>query len=122
MLTGERAACDLSYQDIPVVVGGLLDDLSGPRVTVGEAKQHRNGLVAQLRAGVREQDLDQVRHHVRHAQLLGPAGLAREGVQRGVADELDGIAQSQGENRWRRLVGVVIEEAQATTAHEGSGW
>jgi hypothetical protein len=22
VLTGERAACDLSYQDIPVVVGG----------------------------------------------------------------------------------------------------
>jgi hypothetical protein len=95
VLTGERTACDLSYQVVPVVVGGLLDDLSGLRVTVGEAKQHRNGLVAQLRAGVREQDLDQVRHHVRHAQLLGPAGLAREGVQSGVADELDGIAQAR---------------------------
>ena len=97
VLTGEHAACDLSYQDIPVVVGGLLDDLSGPRVTVGEAKQHRNGLVAQLRAGVHEQDLDQVRHHVRHAQLLGPAGLAREGVHARRGGQLDGIAQSQGE-------------------------
>jgi hypothetical protein len=42
-------------------------------------------------------------------------------MQRGVADELDGIAQSQGEDGCRRLVGVVIEEAQATTAHEGIG-
>ena len=95
--------------------------LVGPEGHVGKAMQHLNGHVSRLRAGVREQDLHQVRHHVRHAQLLGPAGLAREGVQRGVADELDGIGQSQGENRCRRLVGSVIEEAQATTAHEGVG-
>jgi hypothetical protein len=57
-------------------------------------------------------------HHVRQAQLRGSAGLASEGVQRGVADELHRIAQRQREDRGRGLVGVVVEKPQAVTAHD----
>jgi hypothetical protein len=48
VLTGERATGDLANQHVTVVVGGILDRLSGTRVPVGKAKQHGNGLVAQL--------------------------------------------------------------------------
>jgi hypothetical protein len=118
VLPGERPARDLSYERILVVVGGVLDGLPGPRITVGEAEQHRNGLVAQLRAGVTGQHPDDTRHDICHARLLGPAGLAGKRVQCGMANQIHGVAQSPGEDRCGRLVGVVIEEAQTTTAHE----
>jgi hypothetical protein len=86
-----------------------------------EAEQDRNGLVAELGAGVRGQHLDQMWYDVSSAQLLSATGLAGDGVQRSVAHQFDGVAQSQGEDRCRCFVGVVIEEVQATAAHERVG-
>jgi hypothetical protein len=83
---------DVAHQRIMVTISDALHSRPGPRVAIRDAKEDRNGPVTQFRAGIRGKHLDEVRYHVRGTQLVGPAGLARDRMQRRAADQLDGIA------------------------------